>query len=183
MKEKVKNALLNIKEKFEKNHHTFLGEEDVRCHLFSELLQNFNTLETTKDGKETIPLHAQFSFFDENRRLKEGEKPDIIIVDVPTTNLYSDETISYKDRASKGFEFEKAPIAIEIKLNWRKKGKTVKNQISKEIEKIRGIQERNPEIFFYLLYFDKKNRLGDEEIRNINQELKNIEIIYGKSSN
>lgn len=180
IKKTVKNRILKIKKEFEDNHHKFLGEEDIRCHLFSELLYNFNTLEPTEDEKQTIPLHTQLSFFDKERRLKNGEKPDILLIDVPTTNLYSDGKISYKDKASKGFEFEKAPIAIEIKLSWRHRNKTIKNQIHKEIEKIKGIQERNPEIFFYLLYFDKKGRLSEEDVRNINNELEKIEVIYGK---
>src|SRR3989344_5181312 len=98
MKDIVRSKIIEIKGEFEENHHKFLGEEDIRCHLFSKLLAEFNNLETTEDGKQTIPLHAQFSFFDKNRSLKEGEKPDILIIDVPTTNLYSDGKISYKDR-------------------------------------------------------------------------------------
>lgn len=182
MKEKVKQVLLNIKNRFEENHHIFLGEEDIRCHIFSDLLQHFNNTECTRDGKYTIPLHAQISFKSPNNDLRTGEKPDILLIDIPSMDLYTDGKVKPQLKLRKGFQFRKAPIGIEIKINWRRSGGGIKNQISKEIDKIKRIQERNEEMFFYLLYFDKRARLSDEEIKTINQELENIEVIYYKGN-
>ena len=178
MKSIVKNKIIEIKREFEENHHKFLGEEDIRCHLFSKLLDEFNNLETTEDGKQTISLHAQISFKSPNNDLKTGEKPDILIIDVPSTNLYTDKGIKPQFMLSKGFQFRKAPIGIEIKLSWKKGIKAIKNQISKEVEKIKNLQERNSEMFFYFIYFDKNGRLTETDINSLNGNLKDIEIIY-----
>lgn len=180
-KRKITNKCINItKRKFEGNHHIFLGEEDIRCHLFSQLLNKFDKLEKTKDGEKTITLHAQISFLDETRKLKKGKKPDIIIINVSTCNLYSDGSIEPKNRLSKGFEFEKASMGIEIKLNWIKKKRGVITEIQKEMSKIEGIKKLNPDMFFYLVYFDKVGSLGNNEIRELDNEYKYIKIIYGK---
>jgi hypothetical protein len=172
MKEIVKKELLSIKEKFEKNHNIFLGEEDIRCHLFSALLNHFSNPEQTKDKKYTIPLHAQLSLYDEEGKLKEGEKPDIVILDVAGTDL--------RPRDGEQFHFKKAFICIEIKLNWTRRSETIKDQIKEEeTKRIENMQQReNSETFFYLLYCDKKGRLSEEDVKKINNEHKNIEVIY-----
>lgn len=183
MKETVKKSLLNIKERFEENHYIFLGEEDVRCHIFSELLKEFNNLEKTEDEKYTIPLHAQISFRSPNNDLKTGKKPDIILINVPSMNLYSDNRVKTEFRLKKGFEFKESPIGIEIKINWNRKFNGIKNHMGGGIKKIRQIQTLNREMFFYLFYVDKKACLSDKEIVSINSGLENIEVIYCKGKN
>lgn len=175
----VEKRINKIKNRFEKNHYIFLGEEDIRCHLFSELFKKFNRLEKTIDRKKTIPLHTQISFIDEEGRLIRGEKPDIVIFDVSTCHLYSDNSIQYKDRLSKGFQFKDAPIAIEIKLNWTKRKENVIKQVKDEIKKIKKLRDRNPEIFFYIVYFDKKGRLERKDVMKL-QPNNHIKIIYAK---
>ena len=171
-KKAVEKSIEYIKRKFENNPHLFLSEEDVRGHLFCELLKRFNKLQKTKDNKETIPLHLNISFFGSKGHL--SERPDVVILDVETVDLY---TAQRGKNLSKGFEFEKAPFGIEIKLNRNGSKNRVLKELEADLIKSKNLLNRNKELKLYVVYLDKKALLEDEDIKQF-QSTYIAKIIY-----
>jgi len=101
---------------FKNNQYFFLTEGDMHCYLYKLLseIEIVSNLKESKDHRFTIPLHSEVSFFGENNKL--SNRIDISVVGVSSMDLYSTDSTS-EDRRSKGYEFDEANVAIELKLN------------------------------------------------------------------
>lgn len=151
-------------ESFRTDPDVYLTEEDIRCHLFSKLLNlNLNRmLFNTRDGSRSIKVHSEIRWYGFSGKLK--YRSDIVLLE--PRDLITKNGGNLK-LPSKGFGFNKFSAIIEIKLR-RVNGKS-DNAYLKETEKeifklkqirdeTKGLNKYNPVLI--ILIFDKKNDIS-----------------------
>ncbi len=161
----IEQSINDLVQNFNEFPDIYLTEEDVRAHLFLFILNRSNLcriLFNTYDGTKSIPLHSEIRWYGKSSKLK--YRSDIVILD-PRTMI----TKKGFSLPSKGFGFNYFYAIIEIKLR-RINGKSdnkFREEIVKEVEKLRRIRAEteltnkyNPVII--LLCLDKKNDISYE---------------------
>lgn len=137
-----------------------LTETDLQCLLYKKLLEIelLGTLETTKDGHLTYPLHTELSWYDQNDHL--ALKPDITILMPDKLKITSQKNV---DLPKKGFVFSGGGIIFELKFNRFKATTAFKKALRGDIEKIEELQRVHPNTFCYFVWLNKYN-VNDPEI-------------------
>lgn len=163
IKEKVERKINSLINEFRISSDKFLTEEDIRSYLYHLLLEDFNKLEETADGKKSICLHNEIRWLGSRgilRKWKLRFLSDIVIFDVSSLRTKNTNGIEIH---SKGYGFGKPYILIELKLR-RNKGcsdkKFVKDIIA-DREKITRIKKEISDNFYsYIIAFDKKKEIN-----------------------
>jgi len=164
IKMKIESCIDRVKQKFKEKPDIYLTENDIKCHLFSQLkqCQEFSQEEKTLNGGYSIPIHTEVRWYGKSGKLR--YRSDIVIMDVGSLKVKDKYNIRLP---SKGYSFNMLKAIIEIKLR-RKDGETnnefVKS-IRKEIERLEKIKEKiklSDDFPLYLLIFDKKNNIPNE---------------------
>jgi len=174
LSQKLAGIIESIIESFRTYPDIFLTEEDVRCHLFSKLLNlNINKiLFNTKDGSRSIKVHTEIRWYGSSGKLK--YRSDIVILE--PTDLITRNGGNLK-LPSKGFGFNTFSAIIEIKLR-RVNGKSDNafiEETTKAIDKLKQIRDETKasnkhDPVLVILVFDKKNDISrlfnfdDEEV-------------------
>jgi hypothetical protein len=168
----IKNSIKRLFKIFSEYPNIFLTEDDVRCHLFNIMVNNYSHLsetQKTKNGSFSIPVHSEVRWYGSSGKLK--YRSDIVLLD--PTNL------RVKDQPgprlpSKGYTFNGYYAIIETKLR-RTKGYSDKKfltTIKEDISKLKRIKEETEdynkikEPIYCLVCLDKKNDLGSD-VKNI----------------
>ena len=162
---------------FKNNQYLFLTEGDIHCYLYKLLSETdmVSNLKKSKDNRFTTPLHSEVSFFGENNKL--SNRVDVAVVDVSTMDLYSIDSTS-EDRRSKGYEFDEANVAIELKLNKNGGKEKVIKELNKDLQKLKRLKIGNPNVTFISIFFDKRNRLNQIDLANIKNKYPMIKVYY-----
>lgn len=156
----VKSKIRKLSSAFRHNPEKFLTEEDVRCYLYHLLLDDFNHLEETEDGKKSIPLHSEVRWY--SRSGNSRDRSDIAIFD-PASLSTTDSSV--REIPSKSYLFSEEPkIIIEIKLRRHKihmSDDKFRALIKKDRDKIRFLRERKGWHSFksFIIIFDKRNNI------------------------
>jgi hypothetical protein len=159
---KIKNKILNViqgaTKDFKKYPDKYLTEDDVRCHLFNQLMKIkiFSNTENTYDNSKSISLHSEVRWYQGANFNQEwmNYRTDIAILDV--SNLKTSDDIY-----SKGFNFENYFAIIEIKLRRRINGcadNALIEDIRKDIGRLKEIQGMENKSLFLLILDKKANR-------------------------
>lgn len=162
---------------FKNNQYLFLTEGDMHCNLYKLLseIDIVSSLKKSRDGRFTTSLHSEVSFFGENNKL--SNRVDLAIIDVSTMDLYSIDSTS-KDKRGKGYEFDEANVAIELKLNKNSGKEKLLEKFDKDLRKLKRLKNRNPNVTFISILFDKRNRLSQIDLNNMKNKYPMIKIYY-----
>lgn len=157
----------------------FLTEEDIRCHLFSELLRvpQFSLKHKTSDGSFSIPIHSEVRWYGASNKLK--YRSDIVILDPGDLRVMETKL----KLPTKGYAFNYFWAIIEIKLR-RKNGKS-DNQFLKDIikekEKLISINEEiiyKDRAYYCVLCFDKKKDISKQIKKIKDDNLINLKYVF-----
>lgn len=153
IEQKIEQLISEFKQFPEK----FLTEEDIRCYLYSILLERFGSIQNCEDNNKSIPLHTEVRWYGNSGKLK--LRSDIVVIDASSLRT----TEKYFKLPSKGYTFNKPKIILEIKLR-RKNGKSdngFKSAIQRDRNKLLDLRKEIKENFTsFLLVFDKKNNMN-----------------------
>jgi hypothetical protein len=173
----VRNSIDEVKKKFEEYPNIFLTEEDLRSHLFAELLKNgFSQTKPTSDNSHSIDLHSEVRWYG-NGDKKMKCRSDIVVIDVSKLKVRGSRSYTLP---SKGYEFHGFFTVIETKLR-RINGESdaaLLERIGEDIKKVRAISRKVSPVFDgQIVIFDKKKDVRNEVPAN----KENIEITYSFS--
>ena len=179
----LQSCINEIVSEFEENSFNFLSEDDVKCHLFMKLWTkgDFSKFQNTEDGQKISALHSEVTYFDERHEL--NVHADISIINPEQTDVYS-RGRRYEGtgaKLSKQYEFRESFVVVEIKFNkgaWSK-GNT-KRYWTNDLEKLRELQRRIPNMHYFSILLDKSGQFSLEECSEIRQKYPGITMIYGK---
>jgi hypothetical protein len=155
IKNKVELQINELINEFKRNPDKFLTEEDVRAYLYHLLLKNFNSLEKTKDGGDSIPLHTEVRWYGKDLKFRS----DIVLFDVSTLKTKDKDGFRL---SSKGYNFDTPYILIETKLRRKDKGSDnkFKVKILADRDKIKRIREQieisEVPFYSYIIVLDKQ---------------------------
>lgn len=168
----IKDSIKYLLKIFSEHPNIFLTEDDVRCHLFSILVNNNSHLSETrktKNGSFSIPIHSEVRWYGSSGKLK--YRSDIVLLD--PTNLRVKDQPGLR-LPSKGYTFNGYYAIIETKLR-RTNGYSDKKfltTIKKDISKLKRIKKETEEYnkikdpIYCLVCLDKKNDLRSD-VKNI----------------
>jgi len=171
---KILISVEKVKENFRKYPDIFLTENDLRSHLFAELLDGFSDIKTTIDQSKSIDLHTEVRWYGNDNKLK--FRSDIVIIDA--SDLKTKNSTIFK-LPSKGFAFNRFSAIIETKLRRINGSSDVQftNDIKKDIKKLQSISEKVSSDFNgFIVVFDKKNNIKNKVDNLVRSE--NIDVIY-----
>ncbi len=168
----VEKCIRNVSDRFKTFPDIFLTEEDVRGHLFSELLKNYGDApERTLNGSMTTPTHSNFSWYNRTGSLR--PRPDISIVDP--------QHVDTSIENSKDLLAHDIPFAIEIKLNRKTDKKKAKIGLYLDLKKMADLKTRNAATKFYAFYLDKKAILTEPYLLKMQTKYPESKIVYVSS--
>jgi hypothetical protein len=154
------NSIIAIGRDFMQYPDKYLTESDVRCFLFNEFMHHpsFNSLSSTSDGSQSIPVHTEVRWYGNEGKLK--YRSDMVIIE--TSDLITKG--KFFKLPSKGFGFNKFNAIVEIKLrrsNGENYGSFIK-KIEYDIEKLIKIEKDVAEANIlsyasFVVILDKKN--------------------------
>jgi hypothetical protein len=176
----IQESIDGLKADFERYPDVYLTEEDVRSHLFADLLnKGFSTPKPTEDNSQSIELHSEIRWYGrEEPKLR--CRSDIVLIDVSTLITTASGSVRLP---SKQFGFNRFYTIIELKLRRSDKEKddTFLEKVRKDIEKLEKIRGHVQSDFHgYVVIFDKGTNLERRihALRNPH----NFKIIYSHSS-
>lgn len=169
----VKSAIQNVVKKFERAPNVFLTEDDLRSHVFGQLIKAFGEEKATKDGDLSIPIHTEVRWYGSDGTLK--LRSDVVIVDVSTLQV-----LKYNKMPSKGYGFNIPEAIIELKLR-RPNGESdnqYREKIREDVEKLNELadcvtESGNPKPIRWVIALDKKKKLT-----NVPKGEKGVRLIY-----
>ena len=172
------NELLRTADFITKNPNVILTEGDLQGHLFSNLLavKSIGLLERTLDGKKSISLHSEVSYFGDNGKLE--NRVDLAVVDVADLDTYADKERRNGGRYGKSYAFEGSALAIELKVNRKGSKDSVKKGLEKDLIKLNRLSVRNPSTHFVSFFYDKRGHLEHTELDKISHEYPAVTVIY-----
>ena len=184
--ESINDSIKELINTFEKYPDIFLTEEDLRCFLYSNLLnkKSLQNLHKTSDNSYSIPIHTEIRWYgNDYEELK--YRSDIVIIDPKDLQTKNNEFFNVN---SKGFSFNNYYAVIELKLrringdsdnSFLNGNSRRKNGINNDLEKLKKIREKvSQSIYktrFYSINFDKKS-INDLENKIVN--FRNINFYY-----
>jgi hypothetical protein len=184
--ESIDDSIKELVNTFEKYPDIFLTEEDLRCFLYSNLLnkKSMQKLHKTSDNSYSIPIHTEIRWYgNDYEELK--YRSDIVIIDPKDLQTKNNEFFNVN---SKGFSFNNYYAVIELKLrringdsdnSFLNGNSRRKNGINNDLEKLKKIREKvSQSIYktrFYSINFDKK-LINDLESKIVN--FRNINFYY-----
>lgn len=175
---RVLRELVNLAGWIKENPDVVLTEGDLQCHIFSRLLEieGLSVLQKSLDGKFSIALHSEISYFGENNRL--GNRVDIAVIDVKDLDTYADQGRRTGGRRRKDYAFDGSQIAIEVKVSRNDSSKTVRKRLCKDLNKLSLLYDLNTDTTFVSFYYDKKNTFEESELKAISSKHPHAEMIY-----
>ncbi len=176
----VQESIQGLKANFERYPDVYLTEEDVRSHLFADLLKNgFSVPKTTEDNSRSIELHSEIRWYGrEEPKLK--CRSDIVLMDPSTLITTASGSVRLP---SKQFGFNRFYTIIELKLRRSSKEPDDKflEKIKKDIEKLGKIRRYVQSDFDgYVVIFDKGSDV-ERSVHDLRNQY-NFKIIYSHSN-
>lgn len=113
LKQKIMDAVTELRRLFKLKPHIFLTEDDVRCVLYQLLISKIGFM-VCGDGQTMSPVHAEVRWYGRRRNLH--KRSDLVVLEASDIRV---EGGSFP-LPSKGFGFNNFYAAIELKL--RRKG-------------------------------------------------------------
>jgi hypothetical protein len=175
----VLQSIEAVRQKFVESPDIFLTEEDVRSHLFANLLREpFSVVKTTEDNGRSIELHSEIRWYGHGET-KMKCRSDIVIIAPSTLTT----TASGLELPSKQFGFNEFSTIIELKLRRSSKESDAKflKKIKEDIEKLEKIRRYVQSDFDgHVVIFDKGNDL-EQRVHDLRNE-HNFTIVYSHSN-
>lgn len=177
----AENSIKQLLGEFVENPAYFFSESDVKCRLFQLLFQHkqISTLGKTIDGKLTLPLHTEVSYFNDEGQLL--FHVDLSAVDPLFTDTFSNSQ-NGGVKLSKGYSAKMCYFAIELKLNKLAPKNDMMEKWIADMEKLTNIKKRNPFLACFSILFDKTaNSLSAQEFKAIIEKYGDIKILYANT--
>jgi len=182
LKRLIEQAVTEIENEYKQSQGLILTEGDLKCLLYSRLIQNNELSQrmlTQNHGIYAKPVHSELSWYDENNKL--SILPDITIIKPENLSILSGHPGDPKlpNLPSKQYRFRGSAIIFELKFIRNKTGitpKTFSGAIEKDFLKIKRLHDKlfsqgvADEMFCYFIIFNKTDKKCQEFERFFTQD-------------